>query len=312
MNTKAWVSFCISTYKRPKLLKQQLTLLQTQTFKNFNIIVSDNDPEASAKIICETLNDERIKYFHNGDNLGMIKSFNKSIERAETDYIVMVTDDDPIESNFLFFFNKIYQQYPEYSIYCGFGRTKTKPLQVEYIKKENFIQEIINPDKTYELLWSSSIIKRSDALAIGCIPDYGSPHLADHAFLALVGNVNGGVIVNKMFSSLTSHNTNFSKSHFEAYLSGCKGFYSIFYNLNHVKKNEVLHAALKHLKTWFIGCVFNLKKYYTVKRPDQNLVRQVNEFADEILKLDFMKKFKLKFHAKEFVFEVKKRIGLLS
>jgi glycosyltransferase involved in cell wall biosynthesis len=211
---KAWASFCISTYKRPEILKQQLQLLLTQTFPHFNIVISDNDPEASARIVCESLNDNRIKYFHNGDNLGMIKSFNKSIERAVTDYIVMVTDDDPIEPEFLSYFHNIYKQHPQYSIYCGFGRKKKNPLEAEYIHKENFIQEIIDPDKTYELLWSSSVIKRSDALAIGCIPDYGSPHLADHAFLALVGNANGGIIVNKMFSSLTSHNTNFSKSHF--------------------------------------------------------------------------------------------------
>ena len=312
MDTKAWVSFCISTYKRPELLRQQLTLLQTQTFNNFHIVVSDNDPDASAKDVCESLNDNRIRYFHNEDNLGMIKSFNKSIERAETDYIVMVTDDDPIEPEFLSFFYKIYKQHPEYSAYCGFGRKKTKPLETEYIDKDDFIQEIIDPDRTYELLWSSSILKKSEALNMGGIPDYGSPHLADHAFLALVGSINGGVIVNKMFSSLTSHNANFSKSHFESYLLGCKGFYSIFYNLKSVKKKEVLQVILKHLEVWFISCVFNLKKYYTVKKPDQNLVKQINEFADEILKLDFMRKFKLRFQAKELIFHVKKRIGLLS
>ncbi len=107
MSTKAWVSFCISTYKRPELLKQQLALLLTQTFKDFDIVVSDNDPEASANSVCQSLNDNRIRYFHNHDNLGMIKSFNKSIERAETDYIVMVTDDDPIQPEFLSYFRTI-------------------------------------------------------------------------------------------------------------------------------------------------------------------------------------------------------------
>ena len=247
VNEQAWVSFCISTFKRPELLKQQLQLLLLQTFSNFNIVVSDNDPEASARIICESLNDNRIKYFHNSDNLGMIKSFNKSIERSVTDYIVMVTDDDPIEKDFLERFNKLYQEYPEYSIYCGFIRKNHKPESVELIGKKKFIQEILDPDKTLKILWSSSIIKKSDALKVGYIPDYGSPHLADHAFLALVGNVNGGIIINKMYSSLTSHNTNFSKSHFESYLSGCKGFYTIFSELKHPNKQQILNAVSKHL-----------------------------------------------------------------
>ncbi len=312
MADKAWVSFCISTYKRPELLTQQLTLLLTQTFKDFNIIISDNDPDASAKIVCESLNDQRIKYYNNGDNLGMIKSFNKSIERAETDYIVMVTDDDPIEPEFLSYFYNIYKQHPQYSIYCGFARKNKRPLKIEYINKKNFIQEIIDPAKTYDLLWSSSVIKKIDAISVGLIPDYGSPHLADHAFLALAGNVNGGVIVNKMFSSITSHNTNFSKSHFESYLSGCKGFYQIFSGLNYSSKKIASNVASKHLQKWFIGCVFNLKKYYTIKKPDSNLVMQINEFADTILKLDFMKKFKFRFKAKEFIFQIKKKSGLLS
>ena len=312
MADKAWVSFCISTYKRPELLKQQLTLLLTQTFTDFNIIVSDNDPDSSAKIICESVNDERIKYYNNGNNLGMIKSFNKSIERAASDYIVMVTDDDPIDNDFLSFFYNIYQRYPDYSIYCGFSRKKTKLLKIEFIRMENFIKELIDTDKTFELLWSSSIIKRSDAISVGLIPDYGSPHLADHAFLALVGNVNGGVIVNKMFSSLTSHNTNFSKSHFESYLSGCKGFYTTFYNLKHTHRVEILQVVSKHLRVWFIGCVFNLKRYYTVNKPDKSLLKQIDHFSHAILMLGFMKKFKLRFYFKECIFNIKKRIGLLS
>ena len=311
MNSKAWVSFCMSTYKRTQLLNQQLNLLLTQTFTDFHIVVSDNDPDASAKKICLSYNDERIKYFHNGDNVGMIKSFNKSIERAETDYIVMVTDDDPIEPRFLSFFYNIYQQHPDFSIYCGFGRKRKKNLEIEHIDKNNFIQEIIDPDKTYELLWSSSIVKKDDAVAIGCIPDYGSPHLADHAFLALVGNVNGGIVVNKMFSSLTSHNTNFSKLHFDSYLSGCKGFYYIFLNLSHSKKSQILNAVSKHLRRWFISCAFNLKKFYSIKKPDKNLVAQIDDFAIEILKLNFMKKFQLRFQFKNFIFFFKKGLNLL-
>lgn len=312
MIEKAWVSFCISTYKRRELLQQQLTSLLKQTFPQFHIVVSDNDPQASAQTVCELVNDTRIKYFHNGENLGMIRSFNKSIERTTTDYIVMVTDDDPVDINFLNDFNRLYKQYPQYSIYCGFIRKNTKPDNLEFITNEEFITEILDPVKTSKILWSSCVIKKADAIAINNIPDYGSPHLADHAFIALVGNVHGGVVMNRMYSSLTSHNTNFSKSHFESYLSGCNGFYKTFFKLSDNSRNQILKAVSKHLKFWFISCFFALKKYYTVTKHDAVLLNEVNKFAEEILKLSFMKKFILKFRLKNFIFQIKQKAGLLT
>lgn len=68
---------------------------------------------------------------------------------------------------------------------------------------------MLNPDKTPSILWSSCVLKKEDVLRIGKMPDYGSTHLADHALIAMVGSINGGVIINKMYSSLSSHDSNF-------------------------------------------------------------------------------------------------------
>lgn len=207
-----WVSFCISTYKRPEILYTQLLLISKQTFTCFEVIVSDNDPEASAGTIVESINDPRFRYFHNEDNLGMIKSFNKSIERSSADFIVMVTDDDPVDIDFLQTFYNLYEAFPDYSIYCGFNRSGKKAGAVEFINKDDFIIEILDPSRTSNFLWSSSVIRKADVVRIGLIPDYGSPHLCDHAFIAMAGSVNGGVIINKMFSSLSKHDSNFNKA----------------------------------------------------------------------------------------------------
>ena len=77
-----WVSFCMSTYKRPGLLKTQLSSILQQTFSNFEVVISDNDPDCSARDTVSSFQDIRLQYFSNIENLGMIKSFNKSIERA--------------------------------------------------------------------------------------------------------------------------------------------------------------------------------------------------------------------------------------
>jgi glycosyltransferase involved in cell wall biosynthesis len=314
MENNPWVSFCISTFKRPELLQEQLTLLLRQEFPFFEIVVSDNDPEASARTVVEKIHDHRLRYFHNGNNLGMVQSFNLSITRANTDYVVMVTDDDPIETSFLKVANDLWKKFPSHSIYAGFIRRSSTAGDEEVIDKHNFISEILDTDKTPSILWSSCVMKKADVVKVGLMPDYGSPHLADHALIAMVGSISGAVIKNKMYSSLTSHNTNFSKKHIDVYLSGCVGFYNTlidFGNRNPNIKNFV-PVVIKHLGKWFIGSFFILKKYYSVKQPNPEMLQQVELFAKNILKLPFMKKFRFLFHAKQFFFIIKKRLHLLK
>ena len=260
-----WVSFCISTYQRPEILHKQLLLLSQQILTDFEVVVSDNDPDKSARKIVENLSDSRFKYFHNNENFGMIRSFNKSIERSSADFIVMVTDDDPVDCDFLTVFHELYKKYPLYSIYCGFKRVGKADSAIEFIPKDEFLAEVLDPSKTSNLLWSSSIIRKADAIKIGLIPDYEGSHLADHAFIAMVGGINGGVVMNKMFSKLSSHDSNFSKSNFEHYTKACEGFYKFMMSAlmgdKKIKRYESIF--IKHLNKWFIVSIFSLKKYYT-------------------------------------------------
>ncbi len=154
LEIKPWASFCMSTYKRPLLLKQQLELILKQTFLNFEIVISDNDPEGSAENVINLIADSRLKYFPNMENLGMMKSFNKSIERSTAKYIIMITDDDPVEENFLSELYKVYKQNNTYGVYAGFLRNKTLPAEIEFIPKDKFAEEILDPGKTKKILWS--------------------------------------------------------------------------------------------------------------------------------------------------------------
>src|SRR6187397_681190 len=90
------VSFCFTTYKRHVHLLHTLESIRKQSFQDFEVIVSDNDPEKSGRVIVEGFNDNKFKYFPNEQNLGMKKSFNKSLERSSGEYIVMIADDDPV------------------------------------------------------------------------------------------------------------------------------------------------------------------------------------------------------------------------
>ncbi|MEO6230448.1 MAG: glycosyltransferase family 2 protein [Ferruginibacter sp.] len=304
----------MSTFKRPVLLKAQLESILKQSFKNFEVVISDNDPEGSAEDVVKIIGDKRLKYFPNKVNLGMMKSFNKSIERSQSNYIIMITDDDPVVPEMLDKFYQVVNKYPDVGIYCGCSRSGKSAEQVEHFNKSDFSFQILNPRLTTNLLWSSCIIRKSILLEIGSVPDYGSPHLADHAMIALCGNKAGGVLINKMYSELTAHENNFSKTNIALYYVACNEFYKLI-NKSVEKKyyfKNGENALIKHLERWFITYSFSLRKFYTYQNKDQTKITEVNIESKKILDLKYMSGVKLKYLLKLTVFKLKRPLIVLG
>ena len=233
VSQKPLISFCMSTYKRPLMLEKQLKILLQQTYTYFEIIISDNDIDASGRDPVEVVGDNRIKYFVNDSNLGMVKSFNKSIERSSGDFIVMITDDDPAYSYMLQDLVDLTVQFPNYGIYAGCG-----DLIIENDFSENTVNKKIGTNSTLlktmneneiltvnannlssmyldgffsstYLLWSCCLVRRDIILKIKGVPDYNSELLTDHAFVIAAGSINGMVYINKAMGGQTIHGGNF-------------------------------------------------------------------------------------------------------
>ncbi|MEO8415622.1 MAG: glycosyltransferase family 2 protein [Ginsengibacter sp.] len=309
-----WVSFCISTYKRPEFLKQQLISLSQQTLPNFNVVICDNDPLASAEGIVKEFSDKRFFYYHNTKNLGMILSFNRSIEKAVTPYIVMLTDDDHVDPEMLLEFKNVADKYPGYPAYLGCKRKHTLSKQIEIFDKENYVFQLLDPDKTETILWSSCLLETETVKQFGGIPDFGSPHFADHALLALCGKHRGGVFTNNVYGSLASHDQNFSKSHFDLYYKGCIGFHDFVtsnFEISFYKKGNT-NALEKHLYNWFLKNYFILSKYFTYKKPNRETLHDIHNFSEKILALSFMKSISPKFRVMQMLFHFKKPLFLIK
>ncbi len=312
MSSQPLVSFCMSTFRRPVILDVQLRKILEQTYGNLEIVVSDNDEEASARAVVEQIGDPRIKYFHNPENLGMVKSFNKSIDRSAGEYIVMVTDDDPVSENFLAELVPLIIANPGLSVYGGFLFEGLKNEESLVIKKENFLLKILDPKITKNLLWSSCIIDKESLLTIGKLPDYGSPHLFDHAMIAMAGSIKGGLVVNKMYSIYAQHAENYSKSNFNSYLVACEGFYNL---INPFCKNLKYDVAAQkivvvHIQHWFIANIFRLKRYFLApenRSPEK--VKELSDLASKLLQTPPLKEIKLKYKFKSLILSFKKVLG---
>jgi len=98
------VSVGLPTYNRPKLLHQALECLTKQSYKNLEIIVSDDGfpGEETQKVVQEFMEkDPRIKYYRQEKNLGPSRNHRFVLERATGEYFMWASDDDLWRPNFI-------------------------------------------------------------------------------------------------------------------------------------------------------------------------------------------------------------------
>jgi glycosyltransferase involved in cell wall biosynthesis len=95
------VSVITPTYNRPDYLKAALTSAVRQTYRQIEIIVSDNCSPENPQAIVESFNDRRIRFSRNTSNLGMFGNTIKAFKMARGKYVASLLDDDMWEEDFL-------------------------------------------------------------------------------------------------------------------------------------------------------------------------------------------------------------------
>jgi len=312
---KPWVSFCMSTYKRPVFLKHTLQSILAQTFSDFEVIVSDNDPERSAEIVVKTINDPRVLYFSNTDNLGMIKSFNKSIERSHADFIVMITDDDPVYPDLLETFYQLTKEFPGYGMYLGgcdwfcthpdvaklyklkIGTNSclSNEHELNYTRafsSAEFLQSFFTLKLFTHYLWSTCMVRRDVLIKSGGVPDYGTPFLGDYAYLGIVGSHSGCVIINKSLGCQTLHIQNFGRNQNEQIAVAAKNFpVYVEEHMAKLKEWPVIKEQMLHfVGMWVVSHLSFLYAYF----KNTNF----KNTEKEIFRIELMKQYRFKYYLK--------------
>ena len=96
------VSIIITTYERnEKVIKRAIDSVFNQTYKNWELIVVDDNKKdevsKNVQTILNEINDTRIIYIKNEENMGSAKSRNHGIEKSKGKYITFLDDDDEWE-----------------------------------------------------------------------------------------------------------------------------------------------------------------------------------------------------------------------
>lgn len=101
MSTTPLVSVMLPVYNGSRYLSAAIESLLCQTYKNIEVLISDNCSTDSTQRIVEQfmLQDQRIKYSRNETNLGTIANHNLCLAMAKGEYIELFGHDDILNPN---------------------------------------------------------------------------------------------------------------------------------------------------------------------------------------------------------------------
>jgi glycosyltransferase involved in cell wall biosynthesis len=95
MGDAAFISICIPAFKRVAYLERLLNSIESQTFRQFEVIITDDSPDNEVRELVEKHKLKHlIRYFKNPQPLGSPANWNEGIGKASSEWIKIMHDDD--------------------------------------------------------------------------------------------------------------------------------------------------------------------------------------------------------------------------
>lgn len=91
---RPFFSIGVTTYDRLDLLKETLSSIILQTFRDFEVVVGNDNPQRSLTPELLNIFDERIRFINRTDNLGEMANMADLLEKSHGRYFTWLADDD--------------------------------------------------------------------------------------------------------------------------------------------------------------------------------------------------------------------------
>lgn len=117
--TKPFFSICVPAYKA-KFFEECLKSILNQDYTNFELLILDDCSPENIEQIVRTFDDVRITYLRNVQNVGserLVDNWNKLLHLSKGEFIMIMGDDDKLESNFLSTFAELIEENPTIDVY---------------------------------------------------------------------------------------------------------------------------------------------------------------------------------------------------
>lgn len=189
MNNRVKYTFLLPAYK-PDFFREALDSIKCQTFTDFKVIVSDDCSPYDLKSIYDDVcsQDTRFQFRRNLVNMGsksLVSHWNLLVDMCDTEFLILASDDDVYESNFLEEADSLLQKYPKANllrarsrVIDGDGNIKSEENAMdEWLDNLHFIHRIYLKD------WAggiASFIYRTKRLKeVGNFIDFPSAWFSD-------------------------------------------------------------------------------------------------------------------------------------
>ena len=113
---KPLVSVCIPAYNNAAYILETINCILSQSYKNIELIVVDDNSSDGTLEVVKTVKDKRIKVYHNDTNLGMAGNWNRCLKLCTGKYIKLMCADDLIHRRLIEKEVAIMEAYPEVNL----------------------------------------------------------------------------------------------------------------------------------------------------------------------------------------------------
>lgn len=210
-------SFVLPAYKA-KFIREAIDSILSQTYQDFELIIVDDASPENLDVLVNNYTDTRIKYYKNTVNIGgdnLVKQWNYCLTFCESDYVILASDDDIYDIEYLKEMDTLVNKYPNANVFRP--RIKHIDENNNIIWIEGYLKECCSGLEFLEA-WTSGwigggipfyIFRRDKLLKIGGFADYP---LAWHSDDATVLRMSEGAIIstNELLFSFRTSRANIS------------------------------------------------------------------------------------------------------
>jgi len=299
--TDTTVSFIISAYKE-KHIKETIDSIISQTYQCWELIIVNDNPQSNIKsIVSEYLVDKRIRYFENEVNIGgenLIKQWNDCLKHVRTKYLILASDDDIYEPDYLEEMVSLTEQLPNVDLFH---------CRIKYINNTGETLQISQPAQRFEssvdfiyqrLFWNRKqtlqefMFRTTPLLENGGFVDFPLAWYSDDATLALMSSNGVGYTGKTLFNMrLSGSNISTGDLHKEKKLIALKQYI------------RWLDTILPNLKVENRNDVFMKDKLLAEYKPILNYVRltSIRSLPLKIAIKEYRELYKEKFFSKRVI-----------